>query len=103
MLLVAAGCNDGTDFLGLADHSREKKESDGTQPREITPHPICAGQSPPVERLPDPATLPACSPACGGAHCVPVDKVPAASRPFFAQCGGGYCLPDSLIASGGAR
>jgi hypothetical protein len=51
----------------------------------------------------DPATLPACAPACGGAHCVPSSSVPAESSALFATCHGGYCVPDTLLASGGDK
>ena len=49
----------------------------------------------------DPATFPACSPSCGGAHCVPSAQVPAAQRSLLAACSGGYCVPDKMIAAAG--
>jgi hypothetical protein len=49
----------------------------------------------------DPTTFPACSPACGGAHCLPTALVPASQQSQLATCPGGFCAPDSLIASGG--
>jgi len=51
--------------------------------------------------LVDPTTFPACSPVCGGAHCLPTALVPASQQSQLATCFGGYCAPDSLIASGG--
>jgi hypothetical protein len=54
----------------------------------------------------DPATLPDCSPACGGAHCLPALLVPAAQQALLSPCtavggGSGFCAPDDLIATGG--
>ncbi len=49
----------------------------------------------------DPSTLPACSPACGGAHCVPKELVPVSQQAQVATCPGGFCTPDSLAVSGG--
>ena len=45
----------------------------------------------------DPSTLPDCSPACGGAHCVPSANVPANVAAQLATCTGGYCVPDAQI------
>jgi hypothetical protein len=50
----------------------------------------------------DPQKLPACSPACGGAHCVPAARVPPAQRAQLAPCPGGYCTPDPIVRAGGA-
>jgi hypothetical protein len=50
----------------------------------------------------DPSTLPACSPTCGGAHCVPSGNVPSSVQAQLATCSGGFCVPDSMISSGGA-
>jgi hypothetical protein len=47
----------------------------------------------------EPAALPSCSPACGGAHCVPGALVPPGQ--IFATCTGGYCVPDSTIRTNG--
>ena len=58
----------------------------------------CPWNGPPVL---DPSTLPACSPECGGAHCLPADLVPQSERALLAACPGGYCTPDPIIASGG--
>jgi hypothetical protein len=58
----------------------------------------CPWDGPPVI---DPSKLPACSPACGGAHCVPFYAVPEAQQASLAVCPGGYCLPDSMIKTGG--
>lgn len=97
--LGAAGCNGGADFgLGL-DTPASAADGGGAT---LAPQ-SCGTVAAPLEKLADPSTLPACAPACGGAHCVPADKVPEVSRPFFAACGGGYCLPDPLIVSGGAK
>lgn len=49
----------------------------------------------------DPSVFPACSPACGGAHCVPATLVPPAEQGQLATCAGGFCTPDTLIESGG--
>jgi hypothetical protein len=48
----------------------------------------------------DPATLPQCSPSCGGAHCVPGSLVPDSLQNLLATCAGGFCAPDTLIRSG---
>lgn len=119
-VLVAAiaiggtGCDDGTDLFGLG------LGGDGEGAGEVTPASADASQACPPGQVEapsagedasaareteplDPATLPACAPVCGGAHCVPKDDVPEASRPYFATCGAGYCLPDALIRSGGAK
>jgi hypothetical protein len=103
-----AGCNDGTDFraggLGGDESSAAATAAGANAANGSGAAAGCGGAPAPApEKLPDPATLPACSPACGGAHCVPTDKVPAESRPSFAQCATGYCLPDELIASNGAK
>ena len=54
--------------------------------------------------LVDPSSLPACVPACGGAHCVATSLLPDSQEPLLAACdaGGGtagVCAPDALIAS----
>jgi len=49
----------------------------------------------------DPTVFPACSPACGGAHCVPAALVPMADQSQLATCAGGFCAPDSITASAG--
>ena len=63
----------------------------------------CPYKGPP---LINPTTLPACAPACGGAHCLPASVVPAGEQSLLTACtaaGGaaGFCAPDVLIASGG--
>lgn len=58
----------------------------------------CPWNGPPVI---EPSQLPACSPACGNAHCVPFYNVPVEQQPSLSLCPGGYCLPDALIASAG--
>jgi hypothetical protein len=98
--LGATGCNGGADFAFGLD--TPVSDGDGGA-ASVNPRSTCGVDAAPVEKLADPSTLPACAPACGGAHCVPSDKVPEVSRPFFAACGGGYCLPDTLIVSGGAK
>jgi hypothetical protein len=98
--LSAVGCNGGADFgLGL---DTSPTDPDGGA-SNVAPSSTCGADAAPLEKLADPSTLPACAPACGGAHCVPADKVPEVSHPFFAACSGGYCLPDTLIQSGGAK
>jgi hypothetical protein len=49
----------------------------------------------------DPAVLPACSPSCGGAHCLPAEYVPPAQQALLRACDGGYCAPDPLISTAG--
>jgi hypothetical protein len=49
----------------------------------------------------NPASFPACSPACGGAHCVPAAQVPAAQQSLLATCTGGFCVPDPIVAAAG--
>ena len=56
--------------------------------------------------LVDPNTFPACSPACGGSHCVPAALVPPAQQSQLTKCPStngepGYCAPDSLVQTGG--
>lgn len=98
--LGAAGCNSGTDFHGLG---LDTPGGPGGVSVDVSPQETCEADAAPPERLADPSTLPACAPACGGAHCVPSSKVPEISRPYFSPCSGGYCLPDALIESGGAK
>lgn len=62
--------------------------------------PTC--EAPARPPLGDPATLPDCSPACAGAHCVPADKLGPDIAKQLAACPGGFCVPDALIVSGGA-
>lgn len=98
--LGVAGCNGAADFaFGIDDPGPGGEGGGAVGPSAST----CGGDAAPLEKLADPSTLPACAPACGGAHCVEADKVPEASRSFFAACGGGFCLPDTLIVSGGAK
>ena len=94
---LVIGCNGGADAsLGyLGGDSPAAAPASSTQS-------TCASAAP-LEKLADPATLPSCSPTCGGAHCVPSDKVPASSRGSFKTCDTGLCLPDALIVSGGAK
>lgn len=58
----------------------------------------CPWNGPPVL---DPASLPECSPACGGAHCLDASQVPASQQALLATCPGGFCVPDPLIETGG--
>lgn len=98
---TVAACNDGTDYghLSLGDPSADAGATTlSTGSGTCTPGAAAATG----EKL-DPSTLPPCAPACGGAHCVPTDKVPAVARASFAACGGGLCVPDPLIRSGGAK
>ena len=98
---LGAGCNDGTSFgLGL-DGDGSNGNGAKTASSDVTSTGgSCVSTTPTAL---DPATLPVCAPACGGAHCVPTANVPADSRASFASCGGGYCVPDALIKSGGAK
>jgi hypothetical protein len=63
---------------------------------------MCPYTGPP---LVDPTMFPACSPACGGAHCVPASLVPTADQSQLASCMSngqpGFCAPDTFIASAG--
>jgi hypothetical protein len=51
----------------------------------------------------DPTRLADCSPACGGAHCLPAALVPPGEQALLAPCGSGatagFCAPDSIIES----
>jgi hypothetical protein len=58
----------------------------------------CPWTGPPVIEA---STLPACSPACGGAHCLPAANVPLDLQPQLATCAGGFCVPDPLIETAG--
>jgi hypothetical protein len=54
----------------------------------------------------DPTIFPACSPVCGGAHCVPQAALPVGATSLLATCpstGGapGVCAPDIFIAGAG--
>jgi hypothetical protein len=49
----------------------------------------------------DPAMLPACTPTCSGAHCLPAQYVPPAQQSLLAPCTGGYCTPDPMISTAG--
>lgn len=51
--------------------------------------------------LVDPTVFEACTPSCGGAHCVPTALVPVSQQAQLAACPGGFCTPDSLAKSGG--
>jgi hypothetical protein len=51
--------------------------------------------------LVDPATLPECEPACGGAHCMDGTLVPMDLQDDLDMCPGGFCVPDPLIETGG--
>ncbi len=89
---TVAACNDGTDYghLSLGDPSADAGATTlSTGSGTCTPGAAAATG----EKL-DPSTLPPCAPACGGAHCVPTDKVPAVARASFAACGGGLCVPE---------
>jgi hypothetical protein len=62
----------------------------------------CPYTGPPII---DPTKFPDCTPACGGAHCVPANIVPAADQAQLAACTSngqpGFCAPDDFIASDG--
>jgi hypothetical protein len=55
---------------------------------------------PPPASPVDPTTLPACSPMCNGAHCLPSADVPASVQGELAACSGGFCVPDQDIMAG---
>src|SRR4029079_12866867 len=55
----------------------------------------CPWPGPPVF---NPGVLPRCGRACGEAHCIDGDHIPADLRGMLASCGtGAYCTPDSFI------
>ena len=52
----------------------------------------------------DPSSLPQCSPACAGAHCLTTSLLPGSEPPLLAPCdagngAAGSCAPDPLIAA----
>jgi hypothetical protein len=54
----------------------------------------------------DPSQLSPCTPACGGAHCLPAQFVPTAEQSELSACtdaagNAGYCAPDPIIEAGG--
>jgi hypothetical protein len=49
----------------------------------------------------NPAAFAACSPSCGGAHCVPTGLVPSELQSLLGACSGGFCVPDSFIVTNG--
>jgi hypothetical protein len=58
----------------------------------------CPWEGPPVF---NPSTFAACSPACGGAHCVPAGIVPVELQSLLATCTDGLCAPDTIISTAG--
>ena len=58
----------------------------------------CPYSGPPIY---DPNSFGACSPSCGGAHCVPSEIVPSGIQPLLASCTDGLCAPDPIIAAAG--
>jgi hypothetical protein len=68
------------------------------EPAEPPAQLMCPWTGPPIV---DPALFPPCTPACGGARCVPADMVPAGQRDLLAACEGGYCAPEPIIATAG--
>jgi hypothetical protein len=58
----------------------------------------CPYSGPPIY---DPNSFTACSPSCGGAHCVPSEIVPSEIQPLLASCTDGLCAPDPIIAAAG--
>ena len=49
----------------------------------------------------NPTAFAACSPSCGGAHCVPTELVPSDVQSLLGACSGGFCVPDPIIVTGG--
>jgi hypothetical protein len=49
----------------------------------------------------DPAVLPACSPTCAGARCLPAAYVPDDQRDLLAPCPDGFCTPEPFITTAG--
>ena len=49
----------------------------------------------------NPSALAACSPSCGGAHCLPTEFVPPGQQSVLAACPGGFCVPDPIIGTAG--
>jgi hypothetical protein len=67
-------------------------------PKDPAPQPVSCPYTGPA--LVDVSKFPDCSPACGGAHCVPqsvVSGVDATTLAQLATCTGGYCVPDFLV------
>jgi hypothetical protein len=58
----------------------------------------CPYSGPPIY---DPSSFDACSPSCGGAHCVPSEIVPSGIQSLLASCTDGLCAPDPIIAAAG--
>ena len=79
--LGVVGCNASED-MSTGSLGTETAPSDPGVASTATG--TCTANAAPLEKLDDPSTLPACAPACGGAHCVPGDKVPEAGRSMFA-------------------
>ena len=100
-------CAGGEDLLGTPlEGDVAAAGADGgttTRPTDTGNGGACTNDPVTVEPLADPSSLPACAPACGGAHCVPTARVPAAAKGALAACSGGLCVPDTLIKSGGAK
>jgi hypothetical protein len=107
--VAAAGCaqEDGDPAGSPLDGVHASMHSMPGTPQGGAAHcaeaPSAAGPSGPALKLDDPSSLPACSPACDGAHCVPANGVPTSVQGSLATCAGGFCVPDSLIKSGGAK
>jgi hypothetical protein len=99
--LPATGCPAGTKCAPCYDPT----SSDPTAPTGACSLGCDAPKQPPLElscpwtgtAVIDPARLPACAPACGGAHCLPERFVPADQRDLLAPCPDGFCTPDPLI------
>ena len=49
----------------------------------------------------NPSVFAACSPSCGGAHCLPTELVPSEQQSLLAACPGGFCVPDPIIVTAG--
>ena len=100
-LVACAGNTD--DLQGTPLTGQENADDGGSSPRSKTPGAgdTCTDSpsSGTVEKIDDPSVLPACGPACDGAHCVPTAKVPSSAKAALATCSGGYCVPDPLIKS----
>lgn len=114
MACVIAACSESTrpsdaSMLPMDASSSDSGSNDGSSSDGSTSDAgatdsglACPYVGPPIV---DPNLFAPCTPACGGAHCLPESLVPAASRSALSACtapyGAGFCVPDTVIASGG--
>lgn len=89
----ALACGEGANLVGTG---AGPTDDPATESKPL-PDPGCEG---PLGAPVDPATLPACCPDHGGAHCV-ADIPPELASAASPCDGGGYCVPDVFIETGG--